>query len=1022
MKKTVLLFILCLFTLLTAVPASPYPISVKQPDGSKLTIKLKGDEYVNWAQTEDGYTLLKDSGFYCYATKSGEDLVSSGIRAHDNEKSVERSFRSMNEPDLRFSQRQIDEKLATFPKRDYLQRVSRFPTSGTRNLLMILVNFSDTSTLYSQNDFNNYMNQVNYNGTGSFKDYYLECSHNQLTVNTTVTAWVTVSGTHDSYGPESMWDILAYQAVQAADAAGVDFSLFDNDNDGSVDGVAIIHQGSGQEATGDTDDVWSHSYTLEARYSTGQRTFDGVLVGEYTMQPEIYGTGTTMSTIGVMCHEFGHNLGAPDYYDTDYSANGQQSGTGYWDLMGSGSWNNNGYTPAHHNPFTKWKHYGWTSPALLQASSRKTLDSVVDSNNDFYYFETSTADEYFLLENRQKVGFDASLPGHGLMIYHVDEDYIFAHQNANDINATSHQGLYPKAANGTVNYSSCPFPGTSNNTLFNDDSTPNSKSWAGEDSYQNIVIISESGGNVTFDYLWDTAIADITTPDTDDYVYRGTFVPVAVDVSTFYCAVNYVSLTIKNSSGVTTRSLYDYTAPYSFILNTESLSVDRYSLTAQAHIDGGITLTDLIHLNVNSDPEPATNPTPEDLAVDVEPSTLLSWLQSTTGIDPDAYKLYLGTTNPPTTLVMNDNVTSFNPTLNYGTTYYWQVVPYTVEAKSAKGNATNCPVWSFTTMEIQATDDTPSGNITPVNDSEIPEGTAITVEDPPVTPEVPEGSIAIEDVVISVTSSTPVELTVTIYFDSYATSVYYVEGGVYIPDEDLTWDIDNVSFDYMFAGTTKGSYTFVVTEEGIPLAISFSLFEAEVLTAEDVEIHWVTESEAYINHYNVLRSKEDPAEEMTNLTIDSPIFAKHNETTTDYYYTDKEFKQGETYFYWLEAVDYSGHFSLYGPIEVTCEYNENPEDIPEASVTSLTSLYPNPFNPNLNISFSLKEEQDVSIEIYNTKGQLVSTLAGEHLQEGEYTRVWNGLDNKRKAVPSGIYFIRLMTDSKVFTNKAVLLK
>jgi M6 family metalloprotease-like protein len=399
---------------------------------------------------------------------------------------------------------------------NYVNRSSRaFPTTGTNNLLMILANFNDTSTTYLQSDFNNYMNQVNYNGTGSFKDYYLECSYGQLILNTTVTSWVTVPNTHDYYGPQANWGEFAYNSVQAADAS-VDYSNYDNDSDGTVDGVAIIHQGPGQEATSNINDIWSHSWNLSsAGYSIAERTFDGVLVNAYTTQPETGSGG--MATIGVMCHEFGHNLGAPDYYDTDGTGSGgSYVGMGYWCVMASGSYNgSNGTKPAHHNAFTKWYYYGWCTPALLTSGTDVSMGNSVTSSTDFYYYTTTTSNEYFFLENRQQTGFDIGVPGHGLIILHVDQDYIDLHDNTNDINAGSHQGLYPKAANGTINDASCPFPGTTSNTSFTDTTTPNSQSWASANTNKPITNIQEIGGVISFDFMGgNLAIPDVTVNPT----------------------------------------------------------------------------------------------------------------------------------------------------------------------------------------------------------------------------------------------------------------------------------------------------------------------------------------------------------------------------------------------------------------------------------------------------------------------------------------------------------------------------
>jgi M6 family metalloprotease-like protein len=375
-----------------------------------------------------------------------------------------------------------------------------FPTTGTRNLIMILANFSNTTTTYSQTNFNNYMNQVNYNSTGSFRDYFIEVSYGQLTVNTTVTVWVTLPNTHDYYGPSSKWGQFAFDAVAAANnQTSVNFANYDNDGNGEVDGVAIIHQGQGQEETSNVTDIWSHSWELSsAGYTYAQRTFDGVQVESYTTMPERNSSG--MGTIGVMCHEFGHNLGAPDFYDTDYATNGSYTGTGKWDLMANGSWNGtSGTKPAHANAWVK-ASFNWTTPVVLSSPQTKTLRNA-QVYPDVVRYNTTTANEYFLCENRQQTGFDVGIPGHGLIIYHVDGNYILIHSSANDINAGSHQGMYPVCANatgnptttyGTINSGGCPFPGTSSKTSFTDATTPYSKSWAGANTGFPLTTITEN--------------------------------------------------------------------------------------------------------------------------------------------------------------------------------------------------------------------------------------------------------------------------------------------------------------------------------------------------------------------------------------------------------------------------------------------------------------------------------------------------------------------------------------------------
>lgn len=496
-----------------AVPAYPYPIKYTQPNGEVITMQLRGDEFVHWSETTDDYTILQnDEGYYVYATlDSNNDLILTDIIVNETSKRnfKEEQFLKNTPQFLRFSEKQISEALKTFGPKDFNSKNAKnFPTTGTNDMIMILANFSNTNTTYTQDDFDNYMNEEGYNsGIGSFRDFYLEVSYGQLTVNTTVTVWVTLPNTHDYYGANN--NQFAYDAVVAANnQANVDFSQFDNDNDGNVDGIAIIHQGPGQEETGNTSDIWSHSWNMAyAGYTVAQRTFDGVVVGEYTTQPERKQNGS-MATIGVMCHEFGHNLGSPDFYDTDYGTGGSYTGTGSWDVMAGGSYNGSpsGARPAHHNAFTKWHYYGWIDAIELTEPQIVTLENAAE-NQVAYYYTTPTNNEYWLMENRQQLGFDANMPGHGLIIYHVSENII--NSSGNGINSTHPQGMYPVCANangeppnyGTINSPGTPFPGYYGVTEFTDETTPASQAWNGSDTDKPVTNIVENQGVITLDFM-----------------------------------------------------------------------------------------------------------------------------------------------------------------------------------------------------------------------------------------------------------------------------------------------------------------------------------------------------------------------------------------------------------------------------------------------------------------------------------------------------------------------------------------
>ena len=521
-----------------SVPAYPYPVAYKQPDGSTIRILLRGDEFLHWAETIDGYTILQNTeGFYEYATKdNNNNLILSGKKALnvENRSFSDNMFLNNQEKGLSFSAEQINiNNQLNYIRLTALQSAPQnaFPTTGNRQLICILIGFQDLAFTKSQTDFNNLFNQIGYNTDGAFgsvKDFYSENSYGQLSLSVTIAGPYTALNAMAHYGAHGTGTIkdidpraLVSEAVNFADA-DVNFANFDNDNDGSVDGVYVIFAGYGEEAGASADAIWSHAWAIP----TVQK--DGKWISRYSCSPELRGnSGTGITRIGVICHEFGHVLGAPDFYDTNYSTGGSYTGTGNWDLMAGGTWNNSGARPAHHNAYTKWKYYNWLTPTELTTAQYVILDNI-ENNQQAYYYSTPTSNEFWFIENRQQTGFDTSLPGHGMLIYHVDENGISATQGSNTINATHPQYFYPVCAGastnpsstpsdyGTINSSECPFPGTTIKTSFTDITTPRSYDWAGNPTTKPITGIVENSGIIEFSFMGGTEIltpSDLTITD-----------------------------------------------------------------------------------------------------------------------------------------------------------------------------------------------------------------------------------------------------------------------------------------------------------------------------------------------------------------------------------------------------------------------------------------------------------------------------------------------------------------------------
>lgn len=436
---------------------APYENTHTQPDGSRLTLKALGNEAIHYLETREGYTVLKNQeGYFEYAALDAKgNLTTSGVIARDGQE-----FKN-GVPHLRYSPTQA--RMMT----DYFNQLRQttadmgkagpnpFPPTGVRRLLVILVEYPDLKSVYPKENFELLLNQPNYNSTGSFRDYYLATSNGKLEVNSTVYGWVMADSGYKYYGRNSSPSYsqatrrLLLNAMRSAhDSFDIDFSQFDSDDDGYVDGVIIMHSGIGAEeasAPNSGDFIWSFRSTLPV---SQQPTYDGVKVAAYAMFPERrYNSGNhSIVGIGVMCHEFGHLLDLPDLYSTSST----NEGAGNYSLMAGGCWLNNERTPALNDAWSRIS-MGWITPTIINGPETYTLNRFVADSDMVYKISTTRTNEYYLLENRQRKGFDRYLPAKGLAIWHINTNFarLLSVGSGNNVNNdTSQLGVGLMQADG----------------------------------------------------------------------------------------------------------------------------------------------------------------------------------------------------------------------------------------------------------------------------------------------------------------------------------------------------------------------------------------------------------------------------------------------------------------------------------------------------------------------------------------------------------------------------------------------
>ena len=406
MKKHLILALIALmagFQIMNAIPARPGRTVYVQPDGTKVLIRQHGDEFGHWATDLSGRLVVQSPDGYF---RPAEGITVDEIRRNA---SARRAAARQNRAARRASGQHI--------------------AAGRKHFLVILVEFSNLEFKKNSEDthaaFNALLNQTGYaanGGTGSARDFYYDNSHGYFEPVFDVYGPVKLDTTYAYYGQNSGgFDIRPEDAVidgcRKLDGE-IDFSQYDNDGDGKVDLVFMYYAGKGEADGGNSNTIWPHQWEIS---SAGKSlTLDGTSIDAYACTSELNGSGS-MCGIGTACHEFAHAMGLPDFYDTDYSDNGQAAGLFFFSLMDSGGYNNDGRTPPFFN-IEERIMLGWLDESVIRAfpgAGTYTIPSV--DENVAYKTPTDKDGEYFLYECRGSNGWDSELYAHGLVVYHVDK-------------------------------------------------------------------------------------------------------------------------------------------------------------------------------------------------------------------------------------------------------------------------------------------------------------------------------------------------------------------------------------------------------------------------------------------------------------------------------------------------------------------------------------------------------------------------------------------------------------------------
>lgn len=516
MKKTIQYFIyLVLFTLpqfLTAVPATPFPIERTLPDGSKLTILLRGDEYYNYTLSEDGYLIREnEQGYFTYVEVDAQgNQYATGLRVRpkDSRPVEEQIFTSRMKafPDL---QRQYSLRRAARESETGDEPQRAYPNTGSPKSLVILVNYTDIKFQVSspQQAFTNLLNQEGYSengGKGSARDYFRTASSGVSSPEFIVVGPFNLPNDRAYYGGNNSSDDdqrpreMIADACIAASAAGVDFSVYDTDNDGIVDNVFVYYAGHNEAEGGPDESIWPHRWQLNTTLMLNGKRISG-----YACTSEMRGSsGTSMCGIGTFAHEFGHVYGLVDYYAT----NGANHHTlSYWNIMDAGAYLNLGRTPPTYSAYDRF-YAGWLTPTLLKSPQDVVLPDLKTSNKAYILTATDSHNmsgtnpnptEFILLEYRSRTGWDEYLPNSGMLatrIVYNRNDWYYNQPN-NNASAMGVDIIEADGVGSTNSLAGDTYPGSANISTF----TPRLRS--GVDMGKPITHIREANNAVTFRFM-----------------------------------------------------------------------------------------------------------------------------------------------------------------------------------------------------------------------------------------------------------------------------------------------------------------------------------------------------------------------------------------------------------------------------------------------------------------------------------------------------------------------------------------
>lgn len=431
-KVTTGLLALSLAGLLHAIPAKRTIHSVVQADGTRLEIYINGDERENYLSTTDGFPVIKgnDGLFYYLLPSEGNGGKRSTQQAHTpGERTAnEQQFLQAYPLELWRANRQNHRSETAG---NGVTRMGEMPvTKGSPNIPVLLIAFKNRA-FTEENPNEAYQRRLCRpatreeveNRAGSAFQYFHDQSDGQFTPNFVVIGPVTLDnedlyyGENDSYGLDLRAGEMISEAIQKAEASGLvaDWSIFDNNQDGTVDVTYALYAGEGANVSTEANLIWPHQSTLSSK-NISSPEIDNVRFEAYGCNNELmFGE---IDGFGTFCHEFSHCLGLPDFYPTVSGVD--VFGMDYWSLMDFGSYKCDGYIPVGYTAYEK-ELLGWKELKVLSVPTTVTaLKTTTDGGEGYKIVNPKSANEYYVLETVDNSGWNKGNHAQGLLVTHVN--------------------------------------------------------------------------------------------------------------------------------------------------------------------------------------------------------------------------------------------------------------------------------------------------------------------------------------------------------------------------------------------------------------------------------------------------------------------------------------------------------------------------------------------------------------------------------------------------------------------------